>query len=1054
MEKPKTVSIPIVKTGEVPEGMNDTDAVKSGLASFPQGAKVPIIFGNGEKFSVPAEYAIKEIREGNASLYSELDQEKSIKKEIYGDMEGTAALLGLARGLSLNTSDVLGSALGFAEDIKGIREENPVVSTTAELGALAVPFLGELAAAKMAAKGVAGAAKVAKVSEALGAPISAVSALGKGSSTAVGKLLGDGVASKIVSGAAGGATEGFIIGAGAGIGNTALDQPENASEYLNAALSEGFAGSVFGGVVGAAIPAVAKVAEKTNSVLKNSKDKMSGFLEQVGVKKKQALKALDDDGLNLVVDINNSEIPLTKDAQLRKQEADLLGTELYPEHIDASKEIANKSQKLFRSYGPEGRDYVEQLKRDAEKVQETVSKTITENLGDLKNINSDHELGQVGQATVVKHVDDLLQPAKKEYNDIENRAQLLKVRTDDFVNTFADWASKEDQVTNFGNILNTTAFKNHMRDILDQKNMKGVIKAHQRIRADLRNQLSGAGTKDVIEINALKGMDQYVKNNFLDFAKPWKGDTPEAQKLLAPLYEQAEKDLIQLNKDLRSVDARYAPIKEKISKLKDIVKLPDNVISSAESLFEHFQSTGEITPTEFLKKLRDKDPVTLEAIGDIPGLAQIAKKTQIDDLISGLQTKSGRTGAKLPSGENYVDIVSLHDQYNKLSPEQKNFLFTKAQQAKIEAGINWTMGFQNKGYKVTPYKYLSEGLGDTLSKVNEEAAAGMAGAALGGAVGGFSLAGLATAIAASVVAKEGKRAFTNIMEARTSNKIRNFIGASNDVLSTQAGLVGAIRKSEAKTKKTIVESVNGLIDNFDIDRARVIKSFYKPEHNQPDKTSDELQKRYKEISADLNNIKGNEIGMLDEMINESGSIKDVMPEISAQVAAHQVKVAQYLISMMPKNPLEGSTSPLAKSWKPSNEEIRQFMLVKRSVEQPLSVIDDIKKGVVAPASINALRELYPNIYGDLTQEIKAKVESTDKLISENQKAVLAIVLGGSFDESFDPNFTSKLNVSSSPQQAQPLASSQPAKKLNQTGVQKMKMAQSAQTQTERVTNRA
>ncbi|NCX93270.1 MAG: hypothetical protein EBX40_01155 [Gammaproteobacteria bacterium] len=158
---------------------------------------------------------------------------------------------------------------------------------------------------------------------------------------------------------------------------------------------------------------------------------------------------------------------------------------------------------------------------------------------------------------------------------------------------------------------------------------------------------------------------------------------------------------------------------------------------------------------------------------------------------------------------------------------------------------------------------------------------------------------------------------------------------------------------------------------------------------------------------------------------------------------------------MPQNPFGNSNSPVSKMWQPSDIQMRQFMVLKRASENPMSVLDDIRNGLVNPVSIVALRELYPEIYGHVTKQIQENLLGTEKVIGEDQKAVLAIVLGGNFDETFSPGFIASVTSSVAPPSpaSGPPQPSQSQQKMKQSGILKMKMAENTKTQTERVLTR-
>lgn len=90
-------------------------------------------------------------------------------KEQYGDMEGSAAALGAARGLSLGMSDAFLSGGGFVkgDTLRGIENANPVSSVVGEVGGTIAPALYS-GGTSLLAKGAQIAGKGMALSEAAG----------------------------------------------------------------------------------------------------------------------------------------------------------------------------------------------------------------------------------------------------------------------------------------------------------------------------------------------------------------------------------------------------------------------------------------------------------------------------------------------------------------------------------------------------------------------------------------------------------------------------------------------------------------------------------------------------------------------------------------------------------------------------------------------------------------------------------------------------------------------------------------------------------------------
>jgi hypothetical protein len=1065
MKKPQTTPINIVPiSDEVPEGISNEDAIRQGLATFPKGVDVPIKLKNGDKYDAPSDLALKEILEGRATLYTEEEQKKDFLQKEFGDRPVAAAALGFGRGLTLGLSDVAASALGEGEAVKAIQEFNPAASLVGEIGSIAVPLAGQLGAARLAAKGVqegATALRIAQGAEVLGAPMFAVSRAGKATSTAVQSLLNNTATGKIVGGIAGGSLEGAIGGAGIMIGQASLEGADTAGEYLSAAIEGASPTALLGGLIGGAIPGAQIAKQKATGAVASLREKVAGFNKEISRKESQAANMLakNDDPL-LILELSTGDYVATPEAKAIQAISDEYGLRTYPEQITLDPKIVGSSQKLLRSTTTP--EYKALLIEDANKVTDLASNAITGEVKPLLSITDEAEIAGLAEDTLKRYFDDTLSPFKDRYQEVKDIASNLYIDGEDYVNRFAKYATKQNKVVDRiaqvgGNPLEVPSVAGFLNDLRIQKTLAGTQKVQNNVR-DLKRGLEQAGSKGK-EYEAIRVLDDYLTDNINQYSAPWKGTGPlKTDKSWQAQFQAGREQLDRYSILKQQVDQDYAIAKTKLEKVKDFIKIRDEDMASVGRLTNYFEKAGKITPEKFLQKVSSVDSKrALEAIEAVPELSQFVKLKKIKDFVLSLQNKAGTKGRVTDAGNQYVDLITLNDAWNdpkKLSKAEKDFLFSPQQQKQIQDALQWNNGF--KRAKVTPQKYLTESVGDSVSKAQDASMAGIAGAATGAAVGGASLEGLALGFVGNIVGKKVSQGVQNIVEARRLNKIKGFIGETQEQLSKEAGIIGAFRKSEQKTKGKVKEVVNNLLDNFPENRARLIKTVTPVVFgNKPDETKEQIKKSYKETVNELNEIRGNEQGYLDEALNELGPNKDLLPDVASSYAAQQLKIKQYQLAMMPNSPFGESNSPIAKMWMPSETEMRQFMLVKRASENPMSVLDDIQNGLVSPVSINALRELYPTIYGDITKNIQEKLYSSEKIIGEDQKAVLAIVLGGNFDETFAPSFTSSF---SSPSALAPPSVSSPtqnnSQNMKQSGIMKAKFADREQTQTERVSSRS
>lgn len=151
------------------------------------------------------------------------------KEQTYGGVRGAVGATGaaIARGVSGGISDAVITGLGGGDDLRGLKEQNPTISTVAEIGSSIIPI------------GVPGMA--ARAGRAVGAVADGAS-----------------VGRRIIGAAKGAATEGAIMGAGSGVSELALSKDPLTIERAASVLSSH---ALFGAGVGGAAGTVAKGAE-------------------------------------------------------------------------------------------------------------------------------------------------------------------------------------------------------------------------------------------------------------------------------------------------------------------------------------------------------------------------------------------------------------------------------------------------------------------------------------------------------------------------------------------------------------------------------------------------------------------------------------------------------------------------------------------------------------------------------------------------------------------------------------------------------------------------
>lgn len=135
-------------------------------------------------------------------------------------------------------------------------------------------------------------------------------------------------------------------------------------------------------------------------------------------------------------------------------------------------------------------------------------------------------------------------------------------------------------------------------------------------------------------------------------------------------------------------------------------------------------------------------------------------------------------------------------------------------------------------------------------------------------------------------------------------------------------------------------------------------------------------------------------------------LQDVAPNTSLALQQTALRATQFLNEKLPRDPHFGaSITPLVPSkWQPTGLEIAKAMRYIRAVEDPKTVLADIKNGEVSVEAMDALRAVYPNLFTEVVNAIYEQASSTTKPLSYNQKVQLSIITGTPMDSTMEPQF--------------------------------------------------
>ncbi|HYQ03724.1 MAG TPA: hypothetical protein VER96_33855 [Polyangiaceae bacterium] len=135
------------------------------------------------------------------------------------------------------------------------------------------------------------------------------------------------------------------------------------------------------------------------------------------------------------------------------------------------------------------------------------------------------------------------------------------------------------------------------------------------------------------------------------------------------------------------------------------------------------------------------------------------------------------------------------------------------------------------------------------------------------------------------------------------------------------------------------------------------------------------EKRIAEL-ADANRDMG--AGVRASMQSAMGGGAETMPRLTQAATITATRGAQYLESQLPAGTAAPTMFQPSRKFSPSDLQIREFAQKWSAVANPLSVIDDLRRGTVTHAQVDALKAVYPELYAEVQLKALEKIRELDQ----------------------------------------------------------------------------
>lgn len=157
---------------------------------------------------------------------------------------------------------------------------------------------------------------------------------------------------------------------------------------------------------------------------------------------------------------------------------------------------------------------------------------------------------------------------------------------------------------------------------------------------------------------------------------------------------------------------------------------------------------------------------------------------------------------------------------------------------------------------------------------------------------------------------------------------------------------------------------------------------------------------YKKAVHDVKSLAENPSGIVDHLVHHTGDLHKSLPNVTQSLHNTSLAALSFLNSKLPR---PTSDLPLSAPYQPSEAEKSKFLRYFNAVNDPLSVLSQVKHGTLSNESIEALQNVHPQLYRQMQQQIQAEIAGIEhNKIPYSVKMSVAKFLGKPLDASMLP----------------------------------------------------
>jgi hypothetical protein len=204
--------------------------------------------------------------------------------------------------------------------------------------------------------------------------------------------------------------------------------------------------------------------------------------------------------------------------------------------------------------------------------------------------------------------------------------------------------------------------------------------------------------------------------------------------------------------------------------------------------------------------------------------------------------------------------------------------------------------------------------------------------------------------------------------------------------------------------------------------------------------------KFEETRDQIGTLTNNPDALMDYMVENTEGIYNAAPQIGQAMQINVMNALQFLKAKMPQSKSE---MPLSPKFEPTPQERSKFSRYYAAVNDPISVLTQVKNGSLSNESMEALKQVHPRLLTFMRQVMYDNWQKADVVhLPYGQKLSIAKFLDIPLDENMTtPGIIANQMAISAPQQAQQIPAGM--QKTSQRGLEKLNGSKRSETRANR-----